>query len=354
MTRGRHAKRTVGSIVAVVAIAAGILLLALGGVAFAAYRYDQASADRILPGVTIAGVDVGGMTRAQAIDAVDRAAATRLSATLTVRAAGQTWTVTPSELGERADVEVAVDGALSDSSSVGFLARVWHRIRHEPMGVEIELRYGLEGSATQQLVATVAGAVARAPSDAAIEVVDRQVRFTHAHAGLALNRTRAARRIVAALNAGATDVRLPVKRVAPKVPDAKLGKSILVDTALNKLYLYDGFKLLHTYPVATAMDGYVTPSGTWAIVDKQENPTWYNPAPTTWGADLPASIPPGPGNPLGTRALYLNAPGIRIHGTYDTSSIGTHASHGCIRMLIPDVEQLYPLVPIGTRVIVFA
>jgi lipoprotein-anchoring transpeptidase ErfK/SrfK len=51
--------------------------------------------------------------------------------------------------------------------------------------------------------------------------------------------------------------------------------------------------------------------------------------------------------------MYLNAPGIRIHGTYDTSSIGTHASHGCIRMLIPDVEQLYPLVPIGTRVIVF-
>ena len=111
--------------------------------------------------------------------------------------------------------------------------------------------------------------------------------------------------------------------------------------------------LAHTYHVATAAAGYVTPAGDWTIVDKQENPTWYNPAPDTWGADLPASIPPGAGNPLGTRALYLNAPGIRIHGTYDVGSIGTHASHGCIRMLISDVEALYPLVPIGTRVIVY-
>jgi L,D-transpeptidase ErfK/SrfK len=89
-------------------------------------------------------------------------------------------------------------------------------------------------------------------------------------------------------------------------------------------------------------------------VDKRENPTWYNPAPDTWGADLPESIGPGPGNPLGTRAMYLNAPGIRIHGTWDDSSIGTAASHGCIRMHVQDSEELYPLVPIGTPVLVKA
>ena len=63
-------------------------------------------------------------------------------------------------------------------------------------------------------------------------------------------------------------------------------------------------------------------------------------------------MPPGPGNPLGTRAMYLNAPGIRIHGTYDTSSVGTYASHGCIRMTIADSEALYPLVPVGTTVLI--
>jgi len=63
-------------------------------------------------------------------------------------------------------------------------------------------------------------------------------------------------------------------------------------------------------------------------------------------------IAPGPGNPLGTRAIYLNAPGIRIHGTYSSSSIGTYASHGCIRMYIADSEELFDLVDTGTRVII--
>jgi L,D-transpeptidase ErfK/SrfK len=65
---------------------------------------------------------------------------------------------------------------------------------------------------------------------------------------------------------------------------------------------------------------------------------------------MPAYIPPGPNNPLGTRALYLNTSGIRIHGTSKRSSIGTAASHGCMRMLREDVEALYPLVPVGTKI----
>ena len=86
MARGRHVKHARSAAV-VVAIAVGIVLLALGGVSFAAYRYDQASSDRILPGVSIAGTDVGGMTRAEAIAAVERVAQERLTQTLTVRVA---------------------------------------------------------------------------------------------------------------------------------------------------------------------------------------------------------------------------------------------------------------------------
>ncbi len=133
---------------------------------------------------------------------------------------------------------------------------------------------------------------------------------------------------------------------------ASLGNSIVVDISANTLQLYDGLKVEKEFRVATGTPQYPTPVGTFEIVDKKENPTWYNPAPDTWGADLPPSIGPGPGNPLGTRAMYLNAPGIRIHGTWDDSSIGTAASHGCIRMHVQDSEALYPLVPIGTRVIV--
>jgi lipoprotein-anchoring transpeptidase ErfK/SrfK len=137
------------------------------------------------------------------------------------------------------------------------------------------------------------------------------------------------------------------------VTDDKLGATIVINKESNQLSLYQGFDLDRTYSVATAMAPYETPSGTWTIINKAENPTWTNPAPDTWGAGLPATIPPGPGNPLGTRALYLNAPGIRIHGTYDSGSIGTHASHGCIRMNISDVEEMYPLVPIGSTVLIY-
>lgn len=351
MARGRHKRAR--SVVVVVAIAVGIVLLALGGVSYAAYRYDQASSDRILPGVTVAGIDVGGMARVEAIQAVQRSVQERLSQALTIRVAEGSWKTTPAELGRSADVGAAVDQALQASDSVGFITRVWHRLREEPVDISIDVSFRDAGSGVAALVSSIADDVAQTPRDASVAVVDGEVTFVHSRPGRAVGTNVATKRLQAALEEGATSVRLPVKTVKPKVPDAKIGKTIVVDRTINQLYLYNGFDLEKTYPVATAAAGYVTPPGQWTIIDKQENPTWTNPAPDTWGADLPAFIPPGPGNPLGTRALYLNASGIRIHGTEDVSSIGTHASHGCIRMLMSDVEEIYPLVPIGTRVIVF-
>ncbi len=353
MTRGRHVKRTVGSAVVVMAIAVGIVLLALGGVAFAAYRYDLATADTILPGVTVAGVDVGGMTRAEAVEVIDTVAAQRLDAPISMSALDDSWTTSAAELGQSADVEAAVDRAIAASESTAFLTRVWHRLRDEPVDIAVDLEFTISGTSAQTLVASIASEIASDPRDASVSVVDGETVFVHSRRGRALGTNVSLKRLLATLDEGATYLRLPVTRVKPAIPDSKLGKTIIVDRTTNELYFYNRFDLSKTYHVATAAAGYVTPAGDWTIVDKQEYPTWYNPALDTWGADLPASIPPGPGNPLGTRALYMDAPGIRIHGTYDVGSIGTYASHGCIRMLISDVEQLYPLVPIGTRVIVF-
>src|SRR5439155_25263324 len=132
--------------------------------------------------------------------------------------------------------------------------------------------------------------------------------------------------IVEALRAGRAKVKLTVETVEPKVGDADLGETITVDETTNTLRLWDGFHVERTYPVATAMYGFTTPIGVWQVVGKVENPTWINPClgqPGCWAASEPATIPPGPGNPLGTRALYLDASGIRIHGTPEDSSIGT-------------------------------
>jgi lipoprotein-anchoring transpeptidase ErfK/SrfK len=354
MPRGRHAKRIAGGLIPVLVIVLAVTVVLGGGATFAAYRYDRSGTDRILPGVTIAGVDVGRMTRDEAVAAVGAATSTRLDAELTVQSAGHSWSATPEQLGVRADVSGAVDEALALSGSMGMFSRVYHRLADDPVHRSIDVGWRYSEGKVNAFVKGIAQDVALTPHDATVSLNGSDVVFTHAKPGRALKTEQAATKILTALQHGSSaQVQLGVKAVAPKVTDAKVGTTIVIDKTLNKLYLYQGFKLDRTYSVATAMAPYETPSGTWTIVNKAMNPTWTNPAPDTWGAGLPLTIPPGPGNPLGTRALYLNAPGIRIHGTYDSASIGTHASHGCVRMNIDDVEEMYPLVPIGATVLIF-
>jgi lipoprotein-anchoring transpeptidase ErfK/SrfK len=354
MNRGRHAKRIAGGLLPVLLIVLTVLIVLGGGATFAAYRYDRDRADRILPGISIDGVDVGRMTRAEAIAAVRAQASLRLDAELTVRAEGETWSATARDLGVRADVGGAVDEALEASRSMSMVSRVYHRLSNEPVQRSISVGWRYGQAKVGGFVEGIADDVAVAPRNASAWLDGTQIRFEHAKDGRELKSDLAAERILSALESGSSSrVQLATKAVPPKIGDDQLGATIVIDKERNTLALYRGFEFDRRYRVATAIAPYETPSGTWTIINKAKNPTWTNPAPDTWGADLPLSIPPGPGNPLGTRALYLNAPGIRIHGTYDSDSIGTDASHGCIRMNIDDVEELYPLVPIGSKVLVY-
>lgn len=120
-------------------------------------------------------------------------------------------------------------------------------------------------------------------------------------------------------------------------------------TSTRELFLMDGPSLLKRYRIAVGTSDHPTPLGNWRITAKKKDPTWYNPN-QPWSEDMPPFIGPGADNPLGTRALYLNASGIRIHGTYLRNSIGRAASHGCIRMYREDSEEIFELVPVGTIV----
>ncbi|HEX9123594.1 MAG TPA: L,D-transpeptidase/peptidoglycan binding protein [Actinomycetota bacterium] len=352
MAKGRHTKRVLGRGWIVVATTIALLAALGGGSAYAAYRYDRSSAARILPGVAVAGVDVSGMTRDQAIRAVEREADLTLEAQLAVRAGGSRWTVTPASLGTRADVEGAVDRAFAQADSMSLASRVYHRIADKPVPLTVPLGYTYDRAKVEAFVRQAFDEVAKPAVDADMSLVEGELVVRHSRTGEELRTNAAVERVVLALQGHLDAVRMPVRTVEPQVTAATLGKTIVVDLSENHLYLYDGFKVVKEFPVATAAPGYTTPVGTWEIVNKAENPTWYNPAPDGWGAGEPLVIPPGPGNPLGTRALYLNAPDIRIHGSYADSSIGTYASHGCIRMHISDSEVLYPLIPIGTKVII--
>jgi lipoprotein-anchoring transpeptidase ErfK/SrfK len=126
-------------------------------------------------------------------------------------------------------------------------------------------------------------------------------------------------------------------------------RRIVVKRGERKLYFYQGGALQKVYGVAVGQPGYATPIGSWRIVSKQVNPTWYNPG-SPWAASMPRTIGPGAGNPLGTRALALNVGAILIHGTFDYGSIGRAASRGCVRMRNHELVEFFPLVGVDTPV----
>jgi len=356
MANGRHVHRRRRSAVLLVLLASlvGIGLLSAGA-AYAAMRYEHAHADRIMPGVSIEGVDVSGMTRDEAIQAVRVAAHAQLSRPLTVTVGHDHWTVSPATLGQRAAVTRAVSRAFGAGQDLGTLDRAWHRLRDMSLGVNIPLDVSQSGTGVADFATMIAKRTYVAPVDASIGITASQddITMVHAKQGAKLDAAAAKTAIQAALAAGRNHVALHTASVQPNVTDDSLGHTIVVRLNENRLYLYDGFSVVRSFSVATAKPGFTTPTGVWKIYDKQENPTWYNPAQDGWGADLPAVIPGGPGNPMGPRAIYITAPGlIRIHGTTDDASIGRYASHGCIRMHNTEVEQLYPQVEVGDHVVI--
>jgi len=334
-------------------------LVAAGGAgsAYAAYRYERSHDSRILPGVKVQGVDVGDMTRAQALAAVSRRVDQILGQRVTIHAGKGTWKVALSDLGLSADPASAVTRAMRLSRSYSWVARVYHRLIHRPVDQSFPVAFHYDAQPARHLVKKVGAKVVKPASDAGIEYVNEQkITFVHSRDGRTLKKWVSWKRLEAAVqHHQPATVRFPMEALKPKVTDAKLGKTIVVNRTTNMLTLYNGFRVERRYPVATAMAGFLTPPGSWSVINKVENPSWINPClgqPGCWAASEPPMIPPGPGNPLGTRALYLDAPGIRIHGTPSDYSIGTYASHGCIRMHISQSEALYPLVPIGTHVII--
>jgi lipoprotein-anchoring transpeptidase ErfK/SrfK len=161
----------------------------------------------------------------------------------------------------------------------------------------------------------------------------------------------AQRAIQAALGANRRSVlALPLKKISRHVTEANVGPVIVIRRGSNHLYLYNGVRFVRRFPVATGQSIYPTPLGRFQIVVMWKNPWWYPPD-SPWAAGE-QPVPPGPGNPLGTRWMGLSAPGVGIHGTPESGSIGYSLSHGCIRMYIPDAEWLFNHVRIGTPVFI--
>jgi lipoprotein-anchoring transpeptidase ErfK/SrfK len=334
-----------------IAVVVGLAVLLLATMSVAATARVSASSGRILAGVTVGGVDVGGMTRDEAVAAVKATTEPKLRRGVLVVGGGKRWPVTPAGLGHDAGVEEAVEQAVT-GPELSWYGDFWHRLTNKPVAHSVNVALAEDDAKVTRFVHALAPKLAVAPVNASVKLVDGKVVRQRAKDGRALDVKASARALAKGLRGSARTVKLVTRSVDPKVTNDKLGKTIEINLSTNRLTFYDGLKVRRVYPVATGQPSYPTPQGTWEVVYKRVNPTWTNPDPDGWGADMPKSIPPGPGNPLGTRAMSLNASGILIHGTYAAYSIGSYASHGCIRMYLADVEALYPQVPMGTPVLI--
>jgi lipoprotein-anchoring transpeptidase ErfK/SrfK len=316
---------------------------------------DYQSRGFVPKGVTVVGEDLSGMTEAEARTAIENAVASPLLRPLTVVAANQTFTFDPKGI-----VAVDVDGMLAAAyatrRSAPFVARIQHDVAGTPLPAEIDAKYTVDQAAISNWLAGIQSQVDTKPADAERLVRKYKLIVKPAVYGLKTDVPGAQTAIVQALTAesalsekASRTVAIPVTSIKPKIVESSFKKTLVVSLSQRKVRLYKGAKLEKTYSIAIGQPAYPTPTGDWKIVNKRYMPTWTNPG-SGWAASMPAYIAPGYSNPLGTRALDLSASGIRFHGSSNDGSIGTAASHGCMRMHMWDVEALYPLVPVGTPV----
>lgn len=333
------------------ALVGAMLMLALSA-GFAWSVADDYAASRIVPsGVSFQGVELGGLNAAEAAAQIDQQVADTWMQPIEVVHGAQVFTLDPQE-SLRVDVDAIVAAAFDFNSVATVAERSYRRIANKPVAVEVEPVLSVAGDSLTGWIESVASRVDSPSVDATITIVEGSIVTTHSATGTATDVDAATKVITEALLAGKRTVQLPVTVVEPQVKDDELGKTIVVDISQRRLTLYSGMSVEKTYGVAVGTPGYPTPKGSFEITLKRYRPSWSNPAPNGWGKDMPASIPPGPSNPLGTRAMNLNYPGIRIHGTNKNSSIGTAASHGCMRMHRWDIEDLYERVEVGTPVLI--
>ena len=338
------------TMVAKVAILLAVLVVA--GTAIA-YGYERASAEQFYPGTRIGGVLIGSRTAAEAEALLQERFVAPLHEPMKITAADFETTATPWEMGMRVDIHDLVRDALVRQQAASFPQRMWHRAFGEQRPVK--LTPVVDDKVFRNYLLETFERVNQEPVDARLEIVEGKVklRVVPHQLGREVDAKAAEQRVFDAMMSGAASVELPVKVKQPVLRTASFDTAIIISTSANILKLYGKGELRKTYKVATGTGGYPTPHGQFHITAKRMNPTWYNPY-ADWSKDMPPFIPPGPNNPLGTRALNLNASGIRIHGTPDAGSIGTNASHGCIRMLMAEVEQLFEKVNVGTPVLVVA
>jgi lipoprotein-anchoring transpeptidase ErfK/SrfK len=335
-------------------ILAAVLLLVLVGGAVAAYAYDSSREEVIANGVTVAGVDVGGMGVDAAGAVVERRLREPLEQPIAVVRGKRRFNLSAEDAGVQADVPGMVDAALQRSRSGSIFARVTRDLSGGEENAEVAARVTYDQVAVNRLVKRVAKGLNREARDA--DVTFPALEKVKEKKGRAVKTAMLRRRLAQALTVPGVDrsVKAPVRIERPKVTQAELAEKypalLVADRSNFQLRFYKNLQLVKSYTVAVGAVGFDTPAGLYHIQNKAVDPAWTVPN-SGWAGDLAGTVVPGgtAENPLKARWLGI-FDGAGIHGTDQTYSLGSAASHGCIRMAIPDVIELYDQVEVGAPI----
>jgi L,D-transpeptidase catalytic domain/Putative peptidoglycan binding domain len=338
-------------------ILAALIVLLLAGGAVAVYAYDAGRDDLIAKGVTIAGIDVGGLRRGQATQMLQRRLGEPLSRPIRVTADGHHFRLSAERAGITTDIGGMVAAAVSASRQGNLIQRSWRGLTGGTVHKTIPLKLTYDDRAVRSVVRHIARRIGRPAKNATVTPSAGGLQTVASTNGIALQGADLRQRIEHAVQTpGASRTIVAHTRIVePAVSTSQLGDKypwyIVVNRPAFKLTVYEHLKPKRTFTVAVGRAGLETPAGLYYVQDKQVNPSWHVPN-SAWAGDLAGKvIPPGPQDPIKARWLGIYN-GAGIHGTDELNSLGTAASHGCIRMAIPDVIQVYDWVPVGAPVFI--
>ncbi len=331
-----------------------VVVLAVG-----MYFYDHGRRDQLAKGVRIDGIEVGGLSASDATAKLRQTVAVTMERPVVVTLHGKTWQMSPRRAGVAVDVERTVSEALSASRNGSIFARTWRGLFGGKVDRDIPLRVSYSRQAVRSFAAQVGSDVNTEPRDATVEPGPSGLSQVPDRVGVAVEQKRLSARLAHALTGlfAKRTVTVPTLAREPAVTTGELAAKypayIVIDRASFKLLFYQHLKLASSYEIAVGMQGLETTPGLYHVQWKQVNPPWYVPNSAWAGALAGKTIPPGPEDPLKARFMAFNG-GAGIHGIdpSEYSSIGHDASHGCVRMRIPDVIALYSRTPVGTPVYV--
>jgi lipoprotein-anchoring transpeptidase ErfK/SrfK len=338
-------------------IVVGGLLAVIAAALIGLYAYDRGNSEVIASGMRIGGLDVGGLSRAAATQRIHSSLIAPLARTVTIRFGDRAWQTSGRQAGVNFNTNATVAQAISVSREGSFVSRGVRDLFGGGLDRDIPLRVRLSPGMVQSLTTRVADAVNRPAQDAEVKPNSAGLGTVPAHTGVQVRSKLLSARIYRALTEASAPaaVAVPTSTLRPAVTAGQLAAHypayIMVDRASFTLRFYRHLKLTNNYPIAVGMQGLETPGGLYHVQWKQVNPPWYVPH-DAWAGSLAGKvIPPGPQDPLKARFMSFDG-GAGIHGIdpSEYGTIGHQASHGCIRMTIPDVIDLYSKSPVGTPV----